>query len=63
MLLSITAPRNGFSVTLDGHCWLFDLDAVLLGCLPPPQGHLAMRHPETCPGCQEFIVSGRRHER
>lgn len=61
MLLSITAPRNGFSVTLDGHTWLFDVDAVLVGSLPPPPGHSAIRNPENCPGCMEFIVRGRGH--
>jgi len=63
MVLSITAPRNGFSVTLDGHTWLFDNDAVLVGCLSPPQGHLAIHRPENCPGCLPFIIRGRGHAR
>lgn len=56
MLLSITAPSIGFSVTLDGHIWLFDRDANVVGSLPPPSGHLALRSPENCPGCAAFII-------
>jgi hypothetical protein len=59
LLLSITAPGSGFSVTLDGHIWLFDRDANIVGSLPPPRGHLALRHPENCPGCAEFILRSR----
>jgi hypothetical protein len=59
MLLSITAPRIGFSLNLGGHVWLFDADAIIVGCLPPPEGHLAIHSPEHCPGCAEFIVPGR----
>jgi hypothetical protein len=63
MLLSITAPASGFSVTLDGHTWLFDRDARIVGSLPPPKGHLALRNPENCPGCLEFIIRSRGHAR
>jgi hypothetical protein len=59
MLLSITAPGRGFAVTLDGHTWLFDRGANIVGCLPPPRGHLPVRNPENCPGCVEFIVRTR----
>ena len=59
MLLSITAPSSGFSVTLDGHTWLFDRDALVVGSLPPPEGHLPLRHPENCPGCMDFIIRSR----
>jgi hypothetical protein len=59
MLLSITAPSSGFSVTLDGHTWLFDRDANIVGSLPPPPGHRALRSPENCPGCVNFIVHKR----
>ena len=59
MLLSITAPGGGFSLTLGGHVWLFDPDANLVGCLPPEAPHLPVRSPGNCPGCVEFIVRSR----
>jgi hypothetical protein len=56
LLLSITAPGIGFALTLDGHTWMFDRNAMVVGSLPPPPRHLALHHPENCPGCAEFVV-------
>jgi hypothetical protein len=63
MLLSISAPGHGFSVTLDGHTWIFDRDAIIVGSLPPPKDHLGSRSPENCPACLEFMIRSRGHAR
>jgi len=39
MTLSIITPALGFTVSLDGHVWLFDSRLEITGCLAPPFGH------------------------
>lgn len=56
MVLSITEPALGFTLSLDGHVWLFDSRLAITGCLAPPAGHSNARLPDTCPGCTDFSI-------
>ena len=56
MILSITEPALGFTLSLAGHVWLFDSRLEITGNLHPPAGHINARTPDACPGCTDFSI-------
>jgi len=56
MILSITIPAFGFTLSLAGHVWLFDSKLEITGSLAPPAGHKPARTPDACPGCTDFLI-------
>ncbi len=56
MLLSITEPALGFTLSLDGHVWLFDSRLEITASVLPPPGHINARTPDACPGCVDFSI-------
>ena len=56
MILSITEPALGFTLSLDGHLWLFDARLEIIGSVLPPSGHIDARTPDACPGCTDFSI-------
>ena len=56
MVLSITEPALGFTLSLDGHIWFFDSRLQITGSVLPPPGHINARTPDACPGCTDFLI-------
>ena len=56
MVLSITEPALGFTLSLDGHIWLFDSRLQITGSVLPPPGHINARTPDACPGCTDCSI-------
>jgi hypothetical protein len=56
MILSITEPAMGFTLSLAGHVWLFDSRLEITRSLAPPPGHKTARTPDACPGCTDFSI-------
>jgi hypothetical protein len=56
MILSITEPALGFTLSLDGHIWLFDSRLEITGSVQPPPGHANARTPDACPICTNFLL-------
>ncbi len=56
MIISITNPAFGFTVSCDKHVWLFNSRLEITGSLAPPPGHESARTPEACPGCVDFSI-------
>ena len=73
MTLAIAAPGMGFTLTLDGHLWLFDRSGQITGSIPPLitveevaagiAKHRTVASPEHCPGCVVFVVFDYRADR
>jgi len=56
MILSITEPALGFTLSLAGHVWLFNSRLEITGSVLPPPGHIDARTPDACPGCVDFSI-------
>jgi len=56
MILSITEPALGFTLSLAGHVWLFNSRLEITGSVRPPPGHINARTPDACPGCTDFSI-------
>jgi hypothetical protein len=56
MVLSITEPALGFTLSLAGHLWLFDSRLAITASVLPPPGHVNARTPDACPGCTDFSI-------
>jgi len=56
MILSITEPALGFTLSLAGHVWLFNSRLEITGSVLPPPGHINARTPDACPGCTDFLI-------
>ena len=56
MILSIITPALGFTLSLEGHIWLFNSRLEITGSVYPPPGHIDARTPDACPGCVDFSI-------
>jgi hypothetical protein len=56
MVVTITEPALGLTISLGGHVWLFDSRLEITGSGLPPAGQINARTPDACPGCTDFVI-------